>query len=346
MNYPTISVAIATYNSEKTIERVLSSIRKQNYPQKDVEILVIDGGSTDSTLNIAKKYSAKIIKNAKVDFVNAKFLGYKKAKGRYLVMIDSDEEIESKDSFKLKINSFKLDDNVKVVTSSGYKSPKNYPKINSYINEYGDPFSYFMYKSSRDSRFFLNELKTRYAVVKENKECVVFDFSKTVNAPFIELISMSAMIDLVFVKKNFPEIIKNLSAHTHLFYLLNSNGNFVAITKNDPIIHYSVHSFKKYLKKISSRVKNNIFGTGMGVAGFSGRQKYYSGEYDTKKFLFVPYSFSLIFSVLDSIKLAKKHKNNIYLIHFLLCLYTSISIIYFYCKKTLKIKTDLVGYAK
>ena len=55
MNYPLVSIMIATFNSEKVLPRTLEAIRAQTYPQDKLEILAIDGGSTDSTLEIAKK---------------------------------------------------------------------------------------------------------------------------------------------------------------------------------------------------------------------------------------------------------------------------------------------------
>ena len=50
-----ITVVMPTYNSEHTIEKALQSIRNQTYPQDSIEILVVDGGSTDKTLSIAQK---------------------------------------------------------------------------------------------------------------------------------------------------------------------------------------------------------------------------------------------------------------------------------------------------
>ena len=57
------SIIMATYNSEKTIDKALASIRKQNFTQEEIELLVVDGGSTDSTREIARKYKATILDN-------------------------------------------------------------------------------------------------------------------------------------------------------------------------------------------------------------------------------------------------------------------------------------------
>ena len=53
--HPKISIMIPAYNSEKTIRETIESARSQNYPLK--EIVVIDDGSTDNTVTIAKEYS-------------------------------------------------------------------------------------------------------------------------------------------------------------------------------------------------------------------------------------------------------------------------------------------------
>ena len=54
MEYPVVSIVIATYNSEKLLPRTLDAIRRQTYPKERIEILIIDGGSKDNTIKIAK----------------------------------------------------------------------------------------------------------------------------------------------------------------------------------------------------------------------------------------------------------------------------------------------------
>lgn len=53
-----ISIVTISYNSEKTIEETIKSIVNQSY--RNIEYLIIDGGSTDNTLNIIEKYKEKI----------------------------------------------------------------------------------------------------------------------------------------------------------------------------------------------------------------------------------------------------------------------------------------------
>lgn len=56
-----ITVAMISYNDEGIIGECLNSIRKQDYPQQLINIVLVDGGSTDNTLDIASKYGAQVI---------------------------------------------------------------------------------------------------------------------------------------------------------------------------------------------------------------------------------------------------------------------------------------------
>jgi len=56
------SVIIPSFNSKKTIEECIKSILNQHYSKKNYEVIVIDDGSTDNSLDLIKKYSVKIIR--------------------------------------------------------------------------------------------------------------------------------------------------------------------------------------------------------------------------------------------------------------------------------------------
>src|SRR3989344_509020 len=101
-NLKDISVVIATFNGQKTLPLVLESISNQTFPQKKIETLLIDGGSTDSTPELAKSFGCKFINNPYIEPVSARRLGYKKARGKYMVFIDQDEVINNKRSFEIK----------------------------------------------------------------------------------------------------------------------------------------------------------------------------------------------------------------------------------------------------
>lgn len=339
--YPFLSIIIVTRNSQKTLSKALESIKKQAFPKEKLEVLVIDGRSEDKTRLIVKKFGYKIIDNPKIGFVPGKHLGFLIAKGKYAMYLDSDEELENPDSLKNKIAAFLSNKKIKAVTGNGYKNPGNFPWISHYLNEFGDPFSYFMYRSTMNHKFFLSQLQQKYPVYSEDKNSVVFDFSKAKELPLLEFVEMGGMIDLSYFRRIFPQIKKNPTLIAHFLYLLKTQKALVAITKNDPVIHYCVDSLDKYLNKISWRVRNNIYNKDkLALSGFEGRDK--SNSY--KKFLFIPYSFTLIFPIIDAVYLSFTRKDLIFLIHPLLCIYTSLLIIYHYLRKLLNIKPNLKIY--
>ena len=99
MNYPKISVVFVTYNGEKTIEDCLKLFFEQDYPKDKIEIIAADGGSTDNTINIIKKYQKKYPKIIKLIDNPGKYkvgkgmgadLASQKAKGDFILMIDQD----------------------------------------------------------------------------------------------------------------------------------------------------------------------------------------------------------------------------------------------------------------
>ncbi len=90
-NTPLVSITIPSYNSEKMIPSCLEGTVKQTYP--NTEILVIDSHSTDRTRDIVASYQARVIL-CEGKLLAARYLGYKEAKGAYLVFVDTDQILE------------------------------------------------------------------------------------------------------------------------------------------------------------------------------------------------------------------------------------------------------------
>ena len=59
MNQPLVSVIIPCFNAEQFLSEAIDSILAQTYPR--IEIIVIDDGSTDSSLEIIKSYDNRLI---------------------------------------------------------------------------------------------------------------------------------------------------------------------------------------------------------------------------------------------------------------------------------------------
>lgn len=87
-----VSIIVPTCNSEKVIEQCLISIKRQTY--SNIETMVIDNHSKDSTREIASRYAEVYMKGQERSA--QRNLGASKAKGDFLFFVDSDMELTSK----------------------------------------------------------------------------------------------------------------------------------------------------------------------------------------------------------------------------------------------------------
>lgn len=94
---PKVSIILPTYNEERTIGKMIKEIKsmKKNYTY---EVIIADGGSSDKTVEIAKREGAKVIEFRKkrgkgADFKDAAL----KSRGDYIVQIDADYQFKPKE---------------------------------------------------------------------------------------------------------------------------------------------------------------------------------------------------------------------------------------------------------
>ena len=94
MVQPLVSIIVPVYNGEKTIERCLRSIQNQSY--SNIEIIVINDGSTDHTQKVIEKYAASdsrfhYIEKPNSGVSDSRNVGMKAAKGDYVQFVDGDD---------------------------------------------------------------------------------------------------------------------------------------------------------------------------------------------------------------------------------------------------------------
>src|SRR3989338_11349590 len=104
MIIPSISLLVATHNSEKILPLCLNGIFKQNYPKNKYEVIIIDNNSTDKTRMIAQKMGARVfrINGIPPQVCKQRNLGVQKAKFEYVYILDHDMELS--DDFLLKFS--------------------------------------------------------------------------------------------------------------------------------------------------------------------------------------------------------------------------------------------------
>jgi len=114
-----LSIITACFNSEKTINRCFSSVR--SLPFSDIEHIIIDGNSSDGTVDLIKDYSISNSTSYKISWISEADFGifdaYNKgvnlASGKYVIFLNSDDEI-LKEDFELLLNRIKQNPNIDV----------------------------------------------------------------------------------------------------------------------------------------------------------------------------------------------------------------------------------------
>ena len=138
-SFPLISFLINCYNSEKYLNDCLISIINQTY--KNIEIIIWDNCSKDSTAQICKKFEDNRIKyylsTKHENLVNSRISAWKNIKGDYVAIMDSDD-LSYKDRLKIQLDIIQKKSNIAVV-GGGVE----------YINNIGKTLSYKKFPNSK-----------------------------------------------------------------------------------------------------------------------------------------------------------------------------------------------------
>ena len=98
MSNPTVSVIIPVYNAQEGIKQCLDSLLNQSFT--DFEIILLNDGSTDNSLEVIKKYAAdndfiRVIDKENEGVAKTRNKGIQLANGKYIVFIDNDDFVDS-----------------------------------------------------------------------------------------------------------------------------------------------------------------------------------------------------------------------------------------------------------
>jgi len=88
---PLVSVVMPAYNSARYIAQAIDSALQQDYPAQ--EIIIVDDGSTDDTVNIVARYGGKVhlLTQKNQGSAAARNLGIRHARGKYIAFLDADD---------------------------------------------------------------------------------------------------------------------------------------------------------------------------------------------------------------------------------------------------------------
>lgn len=149
MSSPLISIITVVYNGEKYLEQTIQSVINQSY--KNIEYIVVDGGSTDGTLDIIKKYEEHLerwISEPDKGLYDAMNKGIGMAKGKLIGMINSDDWYEL-DAVEMVVRNYNENPTKKIfhgdrydVLSNGTRKIKPFHSSNFKFVYYGMTYNH------------------------------------------------------------------------------------------------------------------------------------------------------------------------------------------------------------
>ena len=276
-----ITIVINVYNGEKYIKKCLNCITNQTY--KNLEILIINDGSTDKTLDICKTYKdkrIKIISTTNQGLSMSRNTGIENAKGKYLYFIDVDDFIEkdtieylyglikkfnvkmatckSIDVYDNKINKKKTKEKVELISKEKMLE-KNLLSIDNTITIWNKLMKKELFDNIRFENRVINDLAVTYKIILLNNHIV---FSNQIKYYYIrnkESISIKKKEDM---SRNTDIYKVSLERYENIHKIYpNLLANNVGLLRNIAILYNKKNkNLHKYLDENGARIiYKNIF---------------------------------------------------------------------------------------
>lgn len=330
--FPTVSVVIATYNAEKTISRVLDSIRSQDYPQILVDVTIVDGGSKDRTLEIAKTYHTAVIsvdpkkQNAEYN----KSIGVARASGELLFLVDHDNVLPHKLLLRRMVQPLLDHPDVVGAETLRYHYDPNASLLDRYFALFGagDPLAWYLGKADR-----LSFLYDRYNLAGQARDMGAY-YLVTFSPNRIPTLGANGFIIRRLL------LMKHAQVDPQHFYHIDVNVDLIRKGYNtyafikDSILHLTgYNNILNFLRRRMLFMEQFYMSETRIMKKKNRRYSVYESK-DTKKLLwFILISLTWVVPFIDSIRGYKKIKDIAWFLHPMLCfflviLYSSVMIKY------------------
>jgi len=326
--HPSITFVIPTLDAGKLLRGCLDSIKSQEYPQNKVEIMVVDGGSKDDTLNIARQFGCRIFHSPRtltgpgyelgITTGPSYEFGLQEARSDLVVFHSADVWLPRTDWLRLMTKPFQEDP--KIIGAFGpFVVDRNDISLNRYFSWVeSTPFHYFVCDSESSKKFY----EKSYEVLIERLNYKIFKMTVE-KYPILGLgngfvLNRGAVksegADAFPLSKVIRETTNNLDDISPIIKMI-EHGYRIAYVPRGGIIHYHLQSYRQFLLKYRWKLRVNMFSR----LGYSSARAYLSQKRRLKEKLFILYCILFFWPLITSVNGLKRDKDIAWLHHPILC---------------------------
>lgn len=244
-NWPKISFILLTLNGGEGVIKALESIKMQDYPLKKIDIVVIDDGSKDKSVEYARRYTNKVFRRPGNGLYKNWIFGLHEVTGEFVYYIEQDIELRGKNWIKQMI--VPLIENKQLAASF---TREGYPKKEqSWVAQF---LSYHPLQCDPLYEFLTPPLSKSF--IKKKKEYILCQFKLGELAPVGRFFYRVA-----FLKKTNNWKVKAYYDHDFLIVMVKSGFNLYAYVPQAGIFHSHARNLKHLLQKRMRNVDIHYF---------------------------------------------------------------------------------------
>ena len=301
MELPSIDVIIPTLNEGANLSGCLEAVFRQDYDRERLMVTVVDGGSIDSTVEIAKRYGCRVLFNEERLAEPGVAKGISASGSDLCCVLAVDNIIVNERDFFRELARPFMEKDVKGAFPLVIYD-KNEPAINKYITERAEPFTEFIYMNACNTRTFYRV----YPALFRNEAYTIFDF-KGRTPPLLALAQAFTVRRDSFVSK--PQ---NKDYDLLPVLDLIGAGADIAYVESALIYHHQIMSISSFIKKFRWRIRMNL------APGVSEKKlNFFSPGMRLRRALWTFYAASIIGPLIYSVCQCVTKKKLFYFYHFI-----------------------------
>ncbi len=287
-----LSVVIPVLNGARDLGSCLESIRRQAPPVGGYEIVVADGGSADGTRSVAEAGGARVVANEFRKAEPGVAVGMQAARGRLVTVMAADNRMRGLSFMTHMVAAFD-DPSVMAAFPRVVSTPED-GLVNRYFNRYSDPFNHFVYGSINTSIDLMlrRGIKTLTPTV-ENHPLMAIAQGCTVRAGSVYQESPAEADDVMAVIR-----------------LIESGGKIVLVEQAE-LEHHHASGLGPMYRKYSRRTQEALTSR----QGFLRRESSMARSRRIRRWLWIPYSATLVPAAVHGAYMAARHRDPVLLFH-------------------------------